>query len=183
MVWHKFFRTIILVYVLAFILLACSKTPRQDSAPTMTPDEEKEMLLRVNKFLVQKDIELIKSYAERRGWEMEVTESGLFYNVYESNNGEKPEEGMNIRINYSLSLLDGTLCYSSEKDGVKVFMLGKSLEISGLEQGVAMMHEGDKARFIIPPHLGYGLLGDEKRIPARSILVYEVELLEVQNPG
>ena len=149
----------------------------------MTPDEEKEMLLRVNKFLVQKDIELIKSYAERRGWEMEVTESGLFYDIYESNDGERAEDGMSIRINYMVSLLDGTLCYSSEQDGAKEFLLGKSYEISGLEQGVAIMHEGEKARFIIPPHLAYGLLGDEKRIPAWSIIVYEVELLEVGNPG
>ncbi len=43
---------------------------------------------------------------------------------------------------------------------------------------VEMMREGEKARFIIPPHLAYGLLGDEKQIPARSIIVYEVELLE-----
>lgn len=144
----------------------------------MTPEEEKEMLLRVNKFLVQKDIELIGSYAARHGWEMEVTGSGLFYEIYERCDGTRAENGMKVRIDYRLSLLDGTLCYSSEQDGAKEFLLGKSFEISGLELGVAMMREGEKARFIIPPHLAYGLLGDEKRIPARSIIVYEVELLE-----
>lgn len=137
------------------------------------------MLLRINKFLVQKDIDLIKKYAERRGWEMEVTESGLFYEIYEETEGTQAELGMSILINYNLSLLDGTLCYSSEKDGAKEFQLGKSQEISGLELGLEMMRVGEKARFIIPPHLAYGLLGDEERIPARSIVVYEVELLKI----
>lgn len=177
-VCHRVLRIIILIPLAFILLLSCRKTPGQNSAPSMTPEEEKEMLLRVNKFLVQKDIELIGSYAARRGWEMEVTGSGLFYEIYERCDGTRAESGMKVRIGYRLSLLDGTLCYSSEQDGAKEFLLGKSYEISGLELGVAMMREGEKARFIIPPHLAYGLLGDEKRIPARSIIVYEVELLE-----
>ncbi len=140
------------------------------------------MLLRINKFLVRKDVDLIRSYAARRGWEMQVTESGLFYEIYEHTDGTPAETGMRVSIDYRVSLLDGTLCYSSEKDGIKEFMLGKSQEISGIEQGVEMMRKGEKARFIIPPHLAYGLLGDENRIPARSIIVYEVELLKAEGP-
>jgi FKBP-type peptidyl-prolyl cis-trans isomerase len=45
-----------------------------------------------------------------------------------------------------------------------------------------MMRAGDKARFVIPPHLAYGLLGDENRIPARAIIVYQLELVEVKSP-
>ena len=168
---------------LAFLLiwvLSCRQAPSDQKAPEMTSEEEKEMLLRVNKFLVQKDFELIKAYAERRGWEMEVTENGLFYEIYEPSPGDQVIDGMRVKLNYNVSLLDGTLCYSSDKDGAKQFIMGKSMEISGLEQGVGLMKTGEKARFIIPPHLAYGLLGDENRIPARSIIVYEVELLEAE---
>lgn len=174
---------LIMVLLLAFLAISCKMNPGQENAPSYTPEEEKEMLLRINKFLVRKDIDLIKNYAGRRGWEMEVTESGLFYEIYEQTEGKSAELGMIISINYSLSLLDGTLCYSSEKDGPKEFQLGKSQEISGLEQGVEMMRVGEKARLIIPPHLAYGLLGDEERIPARSIIVYEIELLNVNGNG
>jgi FKBP-type peptidyl-prolyl cis-trans isomerase len=162
------------------VLISCRQAPGEENTPTLTPVEEKEMLLRVNKFLVKKDIELIESYARRRGWDMQVTESGLFYEVYETSAGSPAEPGMKIALAYKLSLLDGTVCYSSEKDGEKEFVLGKSQEISGLEQGVELMKVGEKARFIIPPHLAYGLLGDENRIPARSIIVYEVELLRAE---
>ena len=181
--YHKTYLGLILVTFFAMMPLSCRMTPGKENAPSYTPEEEKEMLLKINKFLVQKDIDLIKKYAERRGWDMEVTETGLFYEIYEQTTGKKTELGMNIRMNYSLSLLDGTLCYSSEKDGPKEFQLGKSLEISGLEQGVELMRLGEKARLILPPHLAYGLLGDEERIPARAIVVYEIELLNAGRNG
>jgi FKBP-type peptidyl-prolyl cis-trans isomerase FkpA len=169
--------------MLTFImLLSCRKQAASEKAPEMTAGEEKEMMLRVNKFLVQKDAELIESYSKRHGWDMEVSETGLFYEIYEPAEGNKVEQGDIINLKYELSLLDGTLCYSSDKDGNKVFRLGKSQEISGLEEGVSYMREGEKARFIIPPHLAYGLLGDEKRIPARSIIIYQVELVDVKSP-
>lgn len=164
------------------MLISCRKQAASEKAPEMTAGEEKEMLLRVNKFLVQKDVELIESYSKRQGWNMEITETGLFYEIYEPSQGLKVEMGDIINLKYELSLLDGTLCYTSDQDGNKLFRLGKSQEISGLEQAVAMMRAGEKARFVIPPHLAYGLLGDENRIPARAIIVYHVELVEVKSP-
>ena len=173
----------ILVPLAVCLMLSCRQAPGEDRAPTLTPAEEKDMLMRVNKFLWQQDIELINSYVTRRGWEMQVSESGLFYEIYEQTNGDMVKEGMKISMAYKLSLLDGTLCYSSDKDGQKEFLVGKSQEVSGLELGLVLMREGEKARFIIPPHLAYGLLGDEKRIPAGSIIVYEVEMLKVNSPS
>lgn len=164
------------------LLMSCRKQTASEKAPEMTDREEKEMLLRVNKFLVQKDIELIESYSMRHGWNMQVTETGLFYEIYEPSHGKQVRQGDIVNLEYKLSLLDGTLCYSSEEDGNKIFRVGKSQEISGLEQGVELMRSGEKARFIIPPHLAYGLLGDEHRIPARSIIIYEVKLVEVKSP-
>ena len=159
--------------------MSCIHRNTPEEVPRMSPDQEEEMLLRVNKYLVQKDIELIRSYASRRGWNMEVSETGLFYEVYEKTSGMPVQQGMKVRINFEISLLDGSVCYTSDLEGPKEFRLGKSGEIAGLEQGLQMMRKGEKARLIIPPHLGYGLLGDEKRIPARSIIVYLLELEEI----
>jgi FKBP-type peptidyl-prolyl cis-trans isomerase len=168
-VFHNIFR-VLLIILPVILLLSCRKQAASEKAPEMTAGEEKEMLLRVNKYLVQKDVELIESY------------SGLFYEIYEPTQGKKVEQGDIINLKYELSLLDGTLCYTSDEDGNKIFRLGKSQEISGLEQGVAFLRVGEKARFVIPPHLAYGLLGDEYRIPARSIIIYQVELVEVKSP-
>jgi len=168
---------------ICFVLLFFNTCKKEETRKLSGKDiqEQKEMMVRVNKYLVKKDVELIESYIQRRGWEMEVTESGLFYQVYEHGDGKAAASGKYATINYLISLLDGTICYTSEDLGPKVFMIGRSSEESGLEQGVLMMQAGDKARFIMPPHLAHGLLGDEDRIPPRSIIVYEVELLELSD--
>jgi FKBP-type peptidyl-prolyl cis-trans isomerase len=170
----------ILVCILCIGSGSCKKN-EQRRLTRADISKKKEMLVRVNKYLVKKDVELIESYAKRRGWEMELTESGLFYQIFEKGNGIKAENGKTATVAYKLSLLDGTLCYSSDEQGPKKFQLGHSTEESGLEQGILMMHEGDKARLILPPHLAHGLVGDENRIPARSIIVYEVELLDISD--
>jgi FKBP-type peptidyl-prolyl cis-trans isomerase len=173
-----------LIEICVYLLLILTGSCKKEETRRLTKEdirEKKEMLVRVNKYLVKKDVELIESYARRRGWDMELTESGLFYQIYERGNDIKAVNGKDATINYRLSLLDGTLCYSSEEQGPKKFTPGHSTEESGLEQGILMMHIGDKARFILPPHLAHGLLGDENRIPARSIIVYEVELLDVSD--
>jgi len=133
----------------------------------------------VNKFLVQKDNERIQSFVERRGWQMKKTGSGLWYQIISDKTGTKINEGDKVKIDYEIRLLDGTLCYTSDSTGFKEFVVGRQETMVGLQEGIKLLTNGDKARFIIPPHLGYGLIGDENRIPARAILVYTLEVKEV----
>ena len=171
---------ITLIYCILLTCWSC-KQGQTDEGIKDTFEDQDEMLVRINKYLVRKDVELIESYAKRRGWNITQTESGLFYEIYEEGSGDSARDGRKVTINYTLSLLDGTICYSSDESGPKTFRLGRSREESGLEQGLLMMQAGDKAHLILPPHLAYGLLGDEDRIPARSIIVYDVELLTVDS--
>jgi FKBP-type peptidyl-prolyl cis-trans isomerase len=170
---------IVICLCILFLFICSCRKEENRRASGGNIREKKEMLVRVNKYLVNKDVELIESYIKRRGWNMELTESGLFYEIYEHGDGVKAVNGKMATIDYTVSLLDGTVCYSSAGQGPKKFVLGHNTEESGLEQGILMMQEGDKGRFILPPHLAHGLLGDENRIPARSIIVYEVELVDV----
>jgi FKBP-type peptidyl-prolyl cis-trans isomerase len=167
-----------LFLVLMIVTTACRQKERRH------PDrdkfnEQKELVDRANRYLVGQDKELIGSYAARRGWHMQTTESGLYYEIWEHGTGAPVQTGMYALINYELSLLDGTPCYSSRESGPKKILVGQSSEETGLIQGLLMLREGDKARFILPPHIAHGLLGDENRIPPRSVIVYEVELLEI----
>jgi FKBP-type peptidyl-prolyl cis-trans isomerase len=173
---HRFY--IIILFLLA-LQVACVQQQSAKKSPVMSDAEKEEMLLRVNKYLVEKDIELMNAYASQRGWDIEISETGLLYDIYERNDASRVQVGERVSIKYEVSLIDGTVCYTSERDGSKEFILGRSQEISGLEQGLFMMGKGEKARLIIPPHLAYGLIGDEKRIPARAIIVYQLELLEI----
>jgi FKBP-type peptidyl-prolyl cis-trans isomerase len=76
-------------------------------------------------------------------------------------------------------LLDGTQVYSSDSTGAITFQVGKSEIASGLQEGVKLMKEGDKAIFILPSHLAYGLSGDGDQIKYYEALVIDAELLNV----
>ena len=80
-------------------------------------------------------------------------------------------------MDYKCSLLDGTLCYSSEELGAREVILGRGEIEAGLNEGLRMLRPGGEAVFILPPFLAFGLIGDDKAIPPRSTLVYEVKIL------
>ena len=165
--------------VLVILTSACKQNEGRKHPDRNEFNTQKELVDRANRYLVGQDKELINSYATRRGWHLQTTESGLFYEIYEHGTGTSARSGGYALITYELSLLDGTPCYISKVSGPKKIMIGQSTDETGLIQGLLMLREGDKARFILPPHLAHGLLGDENKIPPRSIIVYELELLEV----
>ena len=115
-----------------------------------------------------------------KGWQMQTTGTGLRYMIYERGRGEKAATGKIVTLAYTVSLLDSTVCYSSEQLGHKKFRLGHNDEVRGLEEGVQLMRAGDKARMIMPPHLAHGLTGDGDCIPFRAIILYDVELIDVE---
>lgn len=169
-------RSIILIFIIIFF--SCNREKEVENKTVI--NHSKESLEEVNKLLVDKDAELIKSYVDRRGWKMELTKSGLWYMIYEDGSGPLIKKGDYITFNYDVWLLNGTLCYSSEDLEAKSFMVGKGGVESGLEEAVLMLNTGSKARFILPPHLAYGLIGDENRIPARATIVYDIEILKIE---
>jgi len=159
------------------ILVSCSNEPKVITAEELA--RLAEPLMNVNKMLIAKDSDLIVKYAKRHSWELKMTKTGLWYQIYERGS-DKPIKRQNIvSINYRVSLLDGTLCYTSDSLGVKTFKVGQGGIERGIDEGVLMMHQCDKAHFILPPHLAYGLLGDQKNIPARATIVYDVEVIQV----
>ena len=177
----QFFTYIKYIFILIFmtVLFSCKeeqKTKSDDELKTY-----KEPLIKINKYLVKKYAETIESYVKRRKWDMNVTKTGLWYMIYENGNGKKAEPGKIATLNFNIQLLDGTLCYSSDSLGAKKFKISKGGVETGLEEGILFLREGDKARFIMPPYLAHGLIGDDNKIPPLSIIVYDVELLEVSD--
>ena len=173
---HFVVNSFILIFIIIFF--SCKKENEKRRQPVIK--NKKEVLQKINKSLVDKDTEVIKSYIDRHGWDMKVSETGLWYMIYKEGTGDKIKQGDQIEMNYRVWLIDGTLVYSSDSLGAKSFAVGKSGFESGLEEGVLMLKKGSKARFILPPHLAYGLIGDENKIPARAIIIYDVEVIKIE---
>jgi len=140
-----------------------------------------EIYITVNRELVEEDSERIRMFVEDNGWQMNTTASGLWYTILHAGAGEKAETGKVATLEYTISLLDSTVCYSSDQYGHLVFVLGRGGLEQGLEEGVLLLRVGDKARMVIPPHLAHGLTGDGDCIPQRATIIYEVELVGLSN--
>ena len=168
---------LIVALFISVLLFGCKHNSKEYSAKEK--QTFKENLVRANKGLVANDQKKIASYVARRNWNMKKTETGLWYEIIKSDSGKVAKLGKIVQLRYQVSLLDGTFCYSSDSLGIKTFKIGQGGVESGLEEAVLLMKEGDAGRFIMPPHLAYGLLGDENKIPPRSTIVYNVELIKL----
>lgn len=111
----------------------------------------------------------------------EKTESGLRYQFIQRGSGKKAENGKTVSVHYSGQLADGKVFDSSyaRKKPIE-FPLGRGNVIEGWDEGIALLQVGDKARFVIPSHLGYGSRGAGGVIPPNATLIFDVELMEVK---
>ena len=73
-----------LILIFAIIFFSCNRE-KNNERPVVK--HSKQTLQDVNKLLVEKDAELIASFVDRRGWEMQTTESGLWYMIYKDGSG------------------------------------------------------------------------------------------------
>ena len=109
------------------------------------------------------------------------TASGLRYQIIQKGTGAKAEKGQQVSVHYQGALIDGTVFDSSYKRKEPIeFQLGIGQVISGWDEGLQLLHVGDKARFVIPSDLTYGSAGAGGVIPPDAILVFDVELVGVK---
>ena len=108
------------------------------------------------------------------------TDSGLRYKIIQKGSGAQAEKGKSVSVHYEGSLDNGQVFDSSyrRKDPI-TFNLGIGQVIQGWDEGIALLKEGDKARFVIPSYLGYGERGAGGVIPPNATLVFDVELVKV----
>lgn len=111
-----------------------------------------------------------------------VTPSGLQYRVLsESGQNDKPHSTDIVQVHYRGSLTDGVEFDSSYNYGEPAeFPLNEV--IPGWTEGVQLMSVGDIFEFTIPSELGYGTRGAGDEIPGHSVLIFEVELLDIIRP-
>ena len=171
------YKIIPILFLVVFSFLSCKG--KEEKVQNRPVDDQS--LMDVNRFLVEKDEELIQSFISRMNWEMIEDSTGFWYHIVETGNGENVKNGDVVSIEYSESLLDGTLCNSTIGKQPRTFRLGYNEITRGMDEGIAQMHVGDSARFIFPPNLAYGLAGDNISVPPRSVVVCKVKLISKSN--
>jgi FKBP-type peptidyl-prolyl cis-trans isomerase len=128
-----------------------------------------------NESLRQAEIDFLAENSKKAG--ITVTASGLQYEVVTEGTGAKPGPDDMVQVNYEGTLTNGTVFDSSFARGEPVeFPL--SGVIPGWTEGLQLMGEGARYRFVIPSDLAYGPQGNSS-IPPYSPLIFEVELIAI----
>ena len=165
---------------------AAVKSVMDGTEPEMKPEEAQKL---INEYLqkLQGEMEArarevgSKFLAENKLKEgVKETASGLQYVVEKEGTGAKPGPEDEVTVHYTGKLLDGTVFDSSVSRGEPAtFPLNRV--IPGWTEGVQLMSEGAKYTFFIPSDLAYGPQGVPNAIPPHSTLIFEVELIKVNN--
>lgn len=132
-----------------------------------------------HKFARQEEIDINLYLQMRSQWKMTKTGSGLRYWIYEHGEGDSLRSGQVAEIEYSVGLLDGTICYETESDEYEEVVLDHSEIETGMQEALKLLTVGDKVKIIIPSHIGHGLLGDLDKIPPQRSLVIDLTLLGI----
>ncbi len=122
------------------------------------------------------DIEKIENYLTRKDLTADSTETGLFYIIDEEGTGSRPTLDSLVTVRYVGKFLETEEVFDS---GItEAYPLGGF--IYGWQEGIALLKEGGSGTLYIPSSLGYGAI-DYYSIPANSVLIFEVELIDVKN--
>lgn len=167
--------------LIAFLIAAIIGTAiyglfiKEEKSKKMTPDDQKEQVV------LDEEISADKQENKKSFDDIQIDETSEEVQIkrLKQGSGAQVKKGDKVTIHYVGRLTDGTKFDSSrDKNKPFSFTMGKMEVIPGMEAGIDGMKIGEKRRIFIPPKLGYR---DQKKgpIPANSILVFDIELLEV----
>jgi FKBP-type peptidyl-prolyl cis-trans isomerase FklB len=110
---------------------------------------------------------------------IQITASGLQYEVITEGSGDKPTAESTVSTHYHGTLIDGTVFDSSVERGQPAeFPVNRV--IAGWTEALQLMPVGSKWRLFVPYELAYGEQGSGSTIGPCATLIFEVELLEIK---
>lgn len=153
------------------------KITQQDMQQAMMDMQKSRMEVREKE--AEENGKKAKAWLEENGKKegVKTTASGLQYKVLTEGNGKIPNEDDAVKVHYKGTLTDGSEFDSSYSRNEPAKFPLKGV-IPGWTEALKLMKVGSKYELYIPPELAYGKVGRPK-IPANSVLVFQVELLEI----
>lgn len=121
--------------------------------------------------------EFLRENSKKEG--IVILPGGLQYKVVKEGSGPTPTIEDDVVINYRGTLINGTEFDGSYSKGKPETVSMKAV-IPGLTEALKKMKVGAKWQIFVPPSMGYGLRGLEKRIPPNSTLIFEIELISIE---
>lgn len=154
-----------------------AKTEIQKYFEAMAARQQEEMQAKA-KINEEAGIAYLAKNKERQ--EVLTTPSGLQYEVIKEGNGKQPTANDSVTVHYTGRLIDGTV-FDSSVDRGEPATFGVTQVIPGWIEALQMMKEGAQWRLYIPSALAYGPNGAGNAIGPNETLIFDVELIKVNN--
>jgi FKBP-type peptidyl-prolyl cis-trans isomerase len=107
------------------------------------------------------------------------TGSGLQYTILDPGEGARPTESSTVEVNQRILLADGTVIKDTFRTPDKDrFTMEEA--IAGLREGLCLMKEGGRFRFVVPPDLAWGKRGAGTKIGPHAVLIFDIRLERVR---
>jgi len=188
-----------LLPVALLLLAGCSET-QETSQPQVSQEQQQSQEMQASQAVSQPEVAAEPGLAEQELTQQElipldpgqaylyinaqkpgvkVMPSGLQFEIIESGEGRSPLATSNVVTHYHGTFVNGDVFDSSVNRGAPAeFPVNRV--IAGWTEALQMMKEGDKWRLVLPPEIAYGERGAGGLIPPNTVLVFEVELIEVK---
>ncbi len=167
----------LLLTILIVFISACNSQEKEGNATYQSKRDFEEKMIASHKRFIEKSNQTIQNYIDSSAYSYITTGTGLRYAVIEAGAGVTPSKGNEVKIAYSIRFLDGEEVMGYNEPKVSSFFIEQSDVESGLHEALQLMKVGEKASFIFPPHLAFGISGDRNGIPPQSTLLYTIELI------
>ena len=144
-----------------------------------------ELMVEMQRARSLKNLEAQKAFLEKNKSEDDVvsTASGLQYKVLAEGTGQVAKDGDTVSVHYTGTLIDGSKFDSSvDKNQPLTVVLSDGQLIQGWIEMLHLMKKGSKVKVWIPSNLGYGEMGKPPFIAGNSLLIFEMELLDIKPP-
>lgn len=144
----------------------------------------KDKLMKQQKAMAEANLAEGRAFLEKNKKNKDVvtTDSGLQYKVIKEGNGPRPTAEDTVKVHYEGLTIDGKIFDSSYRRGRAAKFPVKQV-IPGWQEALKLMPVGSKYKLYVPPDLAYGVQGQGATIGPNSVLIFEVEMLDIVKAG
>lgn len=169
------------LFILLIFLVGCYN-PKPRKPVTYSSGTDQSESIAFNKKLYAQESNMIAAYAENDSiLDYNSSSYGFWYVILNDIEDDIfPQKGDKVTFNYAISDFEGHEIYTEAEIGTQTYYVEQQEMIQGLQEGIQYLNTGEKAIFLLPSHMAYGYLGDNKKIGANTPIIINIEILNIE---
>jgi gliding motility-associated peptidyl-prolyl isomerase len=172
---------LISVLMLLVSVVACKQPEARKPISQSSGSFMKESIDR-NKKLVASEEQNILNIIKKDSLSTYINSNKGYWYAYVTKSAEtvSPVRGDITKFEYDVTDINGNIIYTREETKPQTYVVEKQEMMSGIQNGIKLMHKGDVVKFIFPSNIAYGYHGDDKKIGPNQPIICTVTLNDIK---